>query len=137
MKNKNTQEPLKSTFIGAATGAVSGIIFGGSVEFLSDTLGKFSFSMPELLFNGFLLGTIPAMAMAGSAYIGSKALNKDNTLNGYATTHIIAVALAASVALHNDIGSIHDGSSYMSTRSPTSQANTLNGLANLLRAFNF
>ena len=138
MKNKNKQEPLKSIFAGAATGAIGGLIFGSSVEFLTDVLGRASFSLPELMFNGFLLGLIPAATVTGGAYLGTKVLSKENTLHTYAATHLIAVALATSVALTNDIGSFDDRSSFINTgQSSSTQLYKLNGLTTLLRAFNF
>lgn len=132
---KNKQERLSAVFTGLATGAASGAIFGISVNFISDLFGQ-SLTVPETLMNGFAFGTVPAIAMTGSVCLGSYILNKMNEhpqTRLYATAHIAALLLGASVALGNDIGSTD--TPYIYNHGIFNQPQSHPDLEPLLRAF--
>lgn len=104
---KSKRGQLAAFFTGIATGAASGAIFGTSVNFISDLFGQ-SMSIPETLMNGFVFGVVPAVAMTGSAYVGAHILNavsQNPETRHYATAHIAALLLGASLTLGYDIGS--------------------------------
>ncbi len=138
MDKNNTKGCLSSIFTGVVTGAANGVIFASSVNYISDLFKREAFALPEILLNGFTMGLMPACAMTGAIYLGTKAVGENIKPRSFATTHIAALLISASVATSYDLGSTNQGFSNISgSHSSGANIKTITPLLDAISRFAF